>query len=207
MPAPDASRGANGFAFDRLGVRIPTVAISPWIAKGTLVSAPTPAQAPTPTSTWDATSTMATANRLLGVAGHLTARDAWAAHFDDLLLALPAPRTDCPTALPPVAPLSPQQVAAEMAMPLNDHHLDSLNLLCHLAQATHPLCAQYAGPRAAFLAELAPFAEVEPFPYCPVTQYPALHFPAARRLRQQHFGAISASLFATYKAAVLGQAA
>jgi hypothetical protein len=25
---------SNGFAFDQLGIRIPTIAISPWIAKG-----------------------------------------------------------------------------------------------------------------------------------------------------------------------------
>ncbi len=202
VPAPDAHRGSNGFAFDRLGVRVPTVAVSPWIAKGTVVSAPSPAQAPTPTSWWDATSAISTVNRIFGIAEHLTARDAWAAHFEDILLELPAARKDCPVTLPPVAPLPPAQVAAEMATPLNDHHLDSLNLLCHLAAAAHPVCARHAGPREAFMAQLQPFAEVTPFDFCPVTQYPELHFPAARRLRQQHFAELSAHLFATYKAKV-----
>ena len=40
MPNPDGICTAEGFAYTRLGVRIPTLAISPWIAKGTLVSAP-----------------------------------------------------------------------------------------------------------------------------------------------------------------------
>jgi phospholipase C len=38
--APDASVGEEGFAFDRLGVRIPTIAISAWTEPGTLVSEP-----------------------------------------------------------------------------------------------------------------------------------------------------------------------
>lgn len=44
---------ANGFTFDRLGVRVPTVAVSPRIPKGTVVHGPTGAQAPTPTSQFD----------------------------------------------------------------------------------------------------------------------------------------------------------
>ena len=30
----DGQVASNGFSFDQLGVRIPTIAISPWIAKG-----------------------------------------------------------------------------------------------------------------------------------------------------------------------------
>ncbi len=35
---PDASEGEQGFKFDRLGVRVPTVMISPYIEKGTVIS-------------------------------------------------------------------------------------------------------------------------------------------------------------------------
>lgn len=53
IPSPDGIVSWNGFAFDRLGVRIPTVLVSPWIKKGTVVNAPSPAQAPTATSQWE----------------------------------------------------------------------------------------------------------------------------------------------------------
>jgi phospholipase C len=105
--------GDNGFDYSRLGVRVATVAISPWIAKGTLVHTPTGVQAPTPTSQFEASesapleppevaapshtsltlvlvppaSIVATANRIFGFEGQfLTRRDAWAGTFDDLLL-------------------------------------------------------------------------------------------------------------------------
>lgn len=47
-------------------------------------------------------------------------------------LQLPAPRTDCPAALPTPLPLPASTLRAEMDRPLNDHHLDSLGLLCAL---------------------------------------------------------------------------
>ncbi len=53
MPPPDGVVAANGFTFDRLGVRVPTVAVSPRIPKGTVVHGPTGAQAPTPMSQFD----------------------------------------------------------------------------------------------------------------------------------------------------------
>jgi len=33
---PDDCRGPNGFAFDRFGVRVPMIAVSPWIEEGTV---------------------------------------------------------------------------------------------------------------------------------------------------------------------------
>jgi phospholipase C len=36
VPSPDGIPAPNGFAFDRLGVRVPTLAISPWIEAGTV---------------------------------------------------------------------------------------------------------------------------------------------------------------------------
>ncbi len=42
VPNPDGILGKGvGFNYTRLGVRIPTIAISPWIEKGTLVHEPT----------------------------------------------------------------------------------------------------------------------------------------------------------------------
>jgi phospholipase C len=39
--APDSRRAANGFAFDRYGVRVPAVLVSPWIEPGTVFRSPT----------------------------------------------------------------------------------------------------------------------------------------------------------------------
>jgi phospholipase C len=153
VPAPDAVPFDNGFDGSRLGVRVPAVAISPWIAKGSVIGAPAGAQAPTPTSQWDHTSIIATANRIFGLEGAMTARDAWAGHFDGLVDGSSPLRADCPLALPrPPAP-APAALAREAARPLNDHHLDSLNLECHLAGHAHPVCARFAGDRAPFLAD------------------------------------------------------
>ena len=66
-PAPDEYVATNGFAFDRLGVRIPTVAVSPWIPKGTVVHDALPGERPTETSAFDSTSILATANIILGL--------------------------------------------------------------------------------------------------------------------------------------------
>ncbi|WP_158884079.1 alkaline phosphatase family protein [Rhodanobacter sp. L36] len=78
------------FQFDRYGVRVPTLVISPLIRKGLIDQ-----------TERDHTSTLATLQRLFGM-GHLTARDA---HAADLLplFSLATPRTDAPLTLLPVA--------------------------------------------------------------------------------------------------------
>ena len=38
VPNPDGINAPNGFKFDRLGVRVPTLAISPWIDANTVVT-------------------------------------------------------------------------------------------------------------------------------------------------------------------------
>lgn len=53
VPSPDGVVSWNGFGFDRLGVRIPTVIVSPWVPRGTVVNLPSAEQAPTPTSQWE----------------------------------------------------------------------------------------------------------------------------------------------------------
>jgi phospholipase C len=77
----------HGFRFDRLGVRVPALVISPWVRRGVIDH-----------TTYDHTSILATAERLYGM-GALTGRDGDA---NDLLhlISLEAPRTDAPTVLP-----------------------------------------------------------------------------------------------------------
>ena len=52
VPNPDGINTTKGFTYERLGIRIPTIAISPWIEKGVLISEPTGAQKQQPTSQW-----------------------------------------------------------------------------------------------------------------------------------------------------------
>jgi phospholipase C len=83
---PDATPGQFGFAFDRFGVRVPTVLISPLIAPGTVYRAP--AGGPP----LDHTSIIKTVEQRWGLTA-LTARDAAAPGFGDVLT-LTTPRTD-----------------------------------------------------------------------------------------------------------------
>ena len=128
MPAP-GDEGAHGgsypdrnYNFTSLGVRIPTVLISPWIKKGTVVSAPPKAQQPTDNSAYDLTSILATVRKLLPemhAVPPLTKRDAWAATFEHVVAGRTSPRTDTPSHLvqAPQPTLAP---AVEAARPLND---------------------------------------------------------------------------------------
>ena len=83
---PDASTGEFGFGFDRFGVRVPTVLVSPLIAPGTVFRAPAGG---TPL---DHTSLLKTVEQRWNLAA-LTARDAAAPGVGDVLT-LTTPRTD-----------------------------------------------------------------------------------------------------------------
>ncbi|MCU6482463.1 alkaline phosphatase family protein [Arthrobacter sp. A2-55] len=89
---PDSQRGPDGFAFDRYGVRVPTLLISPWIPAGTVF------RSPSPTLKYDHTSMAATVLKWCGVdpaAAGLGDRVAVAPTFDGVLSE--QPRTDVPT--------------------------------------------------------------------------------------------------------------
>jgi phospholipase C len=230
IPSPDGIPGTNGFQFDRLGVRVPTIAVSPWIAKGTVVHTPTGSQAPTPTSQWDATSLIATTNRIFGIQDNMTARDAWAGRFDDLVSGAYTggkPRTDCPLTMPAPLPVSPDRLEREMKRPLNDHHLDSLAVLCQIedTKAVHPVCEGYAATvdrathRSRYLAQLRVRAgeprrasdsaaeSAADVAWVASTGYKTLDASIARRLQQQDFEDISRALFAQYRRQVSDKAA
>jgi phospholipase C len=87
--SPDNNR--HGFQFDQLGVRIPTLVISPYTTRGAIDH-----------SVHDHTSVLATVERLHGL-DPLTARDASAPGLEHLF-ALDSPRQDAPTRLPGPAP-------------------------------------------------------------------------------------------------------
>ncbi len=83
---PDNNAGEFGFGFDRFGVRVPTVLVSPLIAPGTVYRVPAGG---TPL---DHTSVLRTVEQRWNLPT-LTARDAAAAGFGDVFT-LTAPRTD-----------------------------------------------------------------------------------------------------------------
>ncbi|CAK9329325.1 unnamed protein product [Citrullus colocynthis] len=97
VPNPDARLGPPpyNFKFDRLGVRVPTIFISPWIEPGTVVHRPS---GPDPTSEFEHSSIAATVKKIFGLKQFLTKRDQWAGTFD-IVLNRHTPRTDCPVTL------------------------------------------------------------------------------------------------------------
>jgi hypothetical protein len=116
---PDNNVGESGFSFDRFGVRVPAVLVSPLIAPGTVYRAP-PGSTPL-----DHTSILKTVEQRWGQRP-LTRRDAGAPGFGDVLT-LATPRTDDVLAgvTPPVtlapdpgAPPIPPEAAADG--PLSD---------------------------------------------------------------------------------------
>eukprot|EP01083_Nonionella_stella_P026769 73709_1 len=76
VPSPDDVAAPNGFRFDRLGIRIPTVLVSPWVKKASVINRPI--RGTYQTSQWESTSLMATANKLFGITDAVNKRESWA---------------------------------------------------------------------------------------------------------------------------------
>ncbi|XP_057788233.1 non-specific phospholipase C6-like [Salvia miltiorrhiza] len=140
VPNPDGNTGPSPyfFNFDRLGVRVPTIMVSPWIKKGTVVSKP---NGPSPNSEYEHSSIPATIKKMFNLSSNfLTHRDAWAGTFEQVVGELTSPRTDCPEVLPDVSPLRKaegdesrglsefQGEVVQLASVLNGEHLLSGDL-------------------------------------------------------------------------------
>jgi len=97
-PNPDGKVSHDttpSFDFTRLGVRVPAIAISPWIKKGTIIHEPVNG------THYEHSSVVATVRKMLVPdQPYLTKRDAWAQTFEWLVDTVDSPRTDCPTELP-----------------------------------------------------------------------------------------------------------
>lgn len=116
VPSPDGNTGPAPyfFKFDRLGVRVPTIMVSPWIKKGTVVSSP---KGPTTNSEYEHSSVPATIKKMFNLSSNfLTHRDAWAGTFEQIVGELSSPRTDCPETLPDVLPLRKSKVNEHKAL-------------------------------------------------------------------------------------------
>jgi len=102
--APDASRARpSGFRFDRLGVRVPAILVSPWVAAGHVDH-----------TIYDHTSVPATLKKMFGLPRFLTARDAAANTVDRNFL--PAARDVSLTNLRTLVPTARASKAGEGAL-------------------------------------------------------------------------------------------
>ncbi|ESR50618.1 hypothetical protein CICLE_v10031241mg [Citrus x clementina] len=97
VPSPDDIVGPEPFffKFDRLGVRVPAILVSPWIKPGTVLHGPS---GPHPTSQFEHSSIAATLKKIFNLKEFLTKRDAWAGTFEGVLNRSTA-RADCPVKL------------------------------------------------------------------------------------------------------------
>eukprot|EP01060_Flectonema_neradi_P002678 TRINITY_DN116_c0_g1_i2.p1 TRINITY_DN116_c0_g1~~TRINITY_DN116_c0_g1_i2.p1 ORF type:complete len:484 (+),score=144.53 TRINITY_DN116_c0_g1_i2:45-1496(+) len=111
VPAPDDAKSFpdKNYNFTRLGVRIPTLLISPWVKKGEVINSKP--SGPFPDSEFELTSVIATMGKMFGFKSHLSKRDAWAGTFEEYL-SEETPRTDCPAHLPD----APKSLGAEHAL-------------------------------------------------------------------------------------------
>ncbi|KAJ6299540.1 hypothetical protein OIU76_020497 [Salix suchowensis] len=136
VPNPDGIVGSDPyyFKFDRLGIRVPTFLISPWIDKGTVIHEP---DGPRPDSQFEHSSIPATVKKLFNLnSNFLTRRDAWAGSFENYFYLRDTPRDDCPETLPDVTtslrPWGPKEDASlsefqvemiQLASQLNGDHV------------------------------------------------------------------------------------
>lgn len=132
--SPDDQHG-DGFTFDRYGVRVPAVLISPWIAPGTILRRPDSSSYP-----YDHTSVIATLRTNFGLTGgDLGAREAVAPHVLGVLT-LSEPSNGGPDHIPPPL-IVPAEVELSNALqlPPNDHQTAlaamALNLPTDASQA------------------------------------------------------------------------
>jgi phospholipase C len=106
------------FAFDRIGLRVPTIIVSPWIAKGAVEH-----------RVLQHTSIIKTVTEMFGLSGPLNRRDASAASFADLFSQLqePRPAADMPARLdrPPLDGIN-ESVVAGVTMDGSSDPLDDL---------------------------------------------------------------------------------
>ncbi|WP_244808329.1 alkaline phosphatase family protein [Caballeronia zhejiangensis] len=117
--AENARLKTHNFSFDRLGVRVPAIVVSPFVPTGTIDH-----------SVYDHTSILKTTDKLLGLNGllDLTARVREADDFTKML-SLSTPRTEVPVCPPPITTAGASRPSSEGAprskdpfLPLYAHH-------------------------------------------------------------------------------------
>jgi phospholipase C len=133
---PQVHAGPDGFLFDRYGVRVPAILVSPYVAPGTVLrSAPAGLQDARP-APFDHTSIIRTLRELFDPNGvPLTNRDASAPSLD-LVLNLDRPSNDGPDyiELPSYMPTA-SEIARAKDLPPNDLQRSLCSLSSHLPRA------------------------------------------------------------------------
>jgi phospholipase C len=131
-PAPgDTASFAPKFAFDRMGLRVPALIVSPYVGKGIVHSSPL-----------QHTSVFTTVRELFGINGSLTKRDKAAASFTDLFLK--TARTDTPTAL--IAPAARLDLAFDATRQAPDDYMIAIARGWRKATGNLPFAAQESLP-------------------------------------------------------------
>ncbi|KAK4364332.1 hypothetical protein RND71_015690 [Anisodus tanguticus] len=125
VPSPDGIVGTTApynFQFDRLGVRVPAIMISPWIERGTVLHKPS---GPYASSEFEHSSIPATVKKIFNLGDFLTKRDAWAGTFDTAITRT-TPRTDCPETLP--EPVRLREAEAKEDAKLTDYQSEMVQM-------------------------------------------------------------------------------
>jgi phospholipase C len=110
VPPDGIVSATTGFRFDRLGVRVPALLVSPWVGKGKADH-----------TVYDHSSLPATVKWLFGLPDFLTERDRAANTFDRNFLAEPRATTDTPSNLSALVPRVPIPAVAADERDLSDH--------------------------------------------------------------------------------------
>jgi phospholipase C len=122
---------APDFAFDRLGLRVPALIVSPWVKTGRVDS-----------TRYQHTSVLATLKKMFGLGDFLTRRDASANSFENLFDEMGQARDDTPVMLPraelPAITMSVDDPAHPANQPLNPDQADMLMRVYHLTRASQP---------------------------------------------------------------------
>jgi phospholipase C len=125
---PEPPVAGQTFAFDRYGVRVPAVIVSPYVTPGTIFGKSSVVP-------FDHTAVIATVRNRFGISKALTARDARAPDLDSVLT-LPRPTNLGPLRLRalPYAP-SPTTAAVAQTKPLNSGQKALVRLAANLPPA------------------------------------------------------------------------
>jgi phospholipase C len=130
---PDSTR-PQPFGFDRYGVRVPAVVVSPYVRRGTIWPDAIKGAMPLadPGTPFDHTSIIATVRKCFGLGAALTQRDAVAPDLE-AVLALDTPDNGGPAQIAPLAfTVSDAELAAAGAAPMNDFQKAMHEAAAHL---------------------------------------------------------------------------
>ncbi|CAF2086835.1 BnaA01g34350D [Brassica napus] len=144
VPNPDGLLGPEpyNFEFNRLGVRVPTFFISPWIEPGTVLHVP---NGPYPRSQYEHSSIPATVKKIFNLKDFLTKRDSWAGTFESVITR-DSPRQDCPATLS--IPVKLRATVAEESAQLSEIQEDLVIMAAGLRgdykneELMHKLCKE-----------------------------------------------------------------